>query len=68
MTVYTAILLACAIVSPKLADCQTHEMRFEAGANPVAAVIVAQAMSAEWLAKHPGMKPVRLTIRSGIGA
>jgi hypothetical protein len=60
--IWSAILVACMVSAP--ADCRTHEM-LVTSPMPTAAYIEAQARAAEWLAQHPDLRQIRLTIRPG---
>jgi hypothetical protein len=63
--IYTAILVACLVIKPEPTGCQTHEMEFTAGANPVSAYIEAQTKAAEWLSHRPELKLLSLSIHPG---
>lgn len=67
MMLYTAVLVACLSTAPNV-GCRTHEIIVHGGANPISAFVEAQARAAEWLAEHPGLQQVSLTIHEGRNA
>jgi hypothetical protein len=50
------------------ADCRTHEMLINGGANPMSAFVEAQSRAAEWLSQHPELAQQSLTIHAGRSA